>query len=415
MLPRFSLASFALVALVGCARAHSDGAFALAGSPSVASAARTVAAPLAVAAEPVRQARCASGEHVLDCAVLVPDRPLHLMAMAVSGRLIGLGWTTRGNPWVSAAEDGPAYFEILDDRLEPVHRLVIPGEATYDVAVASWRGGWLLATAHAGPVTVLRHVGADGSMQGPSLSLDGGTPHLAVNARGEVLVVRTGVNDGTHGTRAALLTGLDEPPRWDVGVLEQPTEPRFGSAVALDDGFLVAQRGTAGVEVVRLERNGRLTARHQQVGSSTEYPKLASCGATATMVWADFTQPPRLRFAGLDARGQSTLEPVVLGATPDYFDPSPVLCDGLGSIVLLGGYTGGTGVASHLELVRVDGRGRAGELVPVLAGTQRAYDWRLDRLDGDVVVAWIELEGTIGVARLRAPAGGGEGELQRAR
>ena len=55
-------------------------------------------------------------------------------------------------------------------------------------------------------------------------------------------------------------------------------------------------------------------------------------------------------------------------------------------------------MASHLELVQVDGGGRAGDRMPVLGGPQRAYDWRLDRLGDDVVVAGMELEGSIGVA-----------------
>lgn len=410
MTPRHVLISFALVALEACAHSsRSDGPLALAPppAPAYAPASRAVAAPLAVAGEPARRATCAAGEHVLDCTALLPGRPLHLMAMAVSGRSIGIGWTTSGNPWVQPSASGSAYFEILDEQLEPVHRLTLPGEAGHDVAVAPWRSGWVVATSD-GVGTVVRHVGADGSVQGPSLRLEGGAaPHVAVGARGEVLVVRTGMFERTHGTRAALLTDLDEPPRWDVMVVEQPTEPRFGSVVAMDGGFMVAQRGPAGVEVVRVEHDGRIGARHQQMGSSTEYPKLASCGGTATMVWADFSAQPTVRWAALDGRGQSSTTPVVLGAVPDYFDPSPALCDGLGSLVLLGGYTGGTGVASHLELVRVDGEGRAGGLVPVLgdAPGQRAYDWRIDRLDGDVVVAWIELEGSIGVARLRAPSG----------
>jgi hypothetical protein len=413
MIPRLLLTSLALVALGACASSsRSNDALAISGPTP---APRAVAAPLAVAGTPARPASCAKGKHVLDCAALVPERPLHFMAMAVSGRSIGIGWTTSGNPWVQPSESGPVHFEILDERLEAVHRLVIPVEAAYDVAVAPWRSGWVVATSDGG-ATVVRHVGADGSLQGPSLRLDGGgSQHVAVSARDEVLVMRNAMIERTAVVRVALLNGLDEPPRWDVPVIEQPSEPRFGSVVAMDDGFMVAQRGSAGVEVVRIDGSGRIVARNQQVGSHTEYPELASCGATATMVWADFSAHPRLRWTALDGRGQSTTEPVTLGEVPDYFDPSPALCDGLGSLVLLGGYTGGTGVASHLELVQVDGEGRAGDRKPVLGGTQRAYDWRLDRLGDDVVVAWIELEGSIGVARLRAPTGARGAGLRRAR
>jgi len=373
----------------------------VAGAPA-AIAATPGPAPLAVAAEAVPTAFCADGEHVLACTVLTPDQPVHHMAMAVSGRSIGIGWTTQGSSWVSRSESGPAYFEILDERITRSHGLELPGYAVYDIAVAAGRSGWLVATAEVS-ATVVHHVGLDGTIDGPSLRLPGSVaPHLVVEPSGDVLLVRTGAS----GTQAALLTSLDAPPRWDVVLVEHAVEPRFSSAVAVDGGFLVSLRGPEGIEVVRLERDGSIGARQRQMGSSTEYPKLASCGRDARMVWADFSSQGMMRWARLDGRGASSDEPSTLGVIPEYFDPSPLLCDGHDSIVLLGGYTGGTGVASHLELVRVDAGGHAGERLPVLGAPYSAYDWRIDALDGDMVVSWIALQGSIGVARARAPRSG---------
>lgn len=360
---------------------------------------------LAVAGELPPATTCAESSQVVACTAITPSQPVHHVAMAVSERAIGVGWTTSGNgSWVQKSLEGPAFVQVLDEGLHPIREVVLPGEGISDIAMAPVPGGFIVATAE-GEETSVRRVGSEPSLDTRPVRLPGGWGiHVALGERREALVLRSDRIDGKTVVQAALLPDIVEPPAWDVALVEGPVEPRFGSAVAHDGGFLISMRGNKGVEVVRLERDGRITARHQQVGGHTEYPKLASCGRGASMVWADFSSRGAMKQAWLDDQGALTKEPITLGSVPEYFDPSPLVCERGPSIVLLNRYTGGTGVAKGLDLVAVDERGTIGETIPVYSGPYGAYDSRIAHLDDDVVVSWLALQGSIGIARVRPPA-----------
>ncbi|MCA9650183.1 MAG: hypothetical protein H6712_04545 [Myxococcales bacterium] len=394
-----------LGSLTSAACAHADGSPL---EPAVEAPAHPIASAhpvLAVDEDAVAPETCAEGSGAIACASFTPGQPIHHLAMAVSGGSIGIAWTTDGNgSWVHSAQPGPAHFMVLDERLEPVHRIEL-GTAARDVTLAPRRSGWAVVVSD-GEQVLVQYVDRGGEPEGPSLRIGEWQAPLAVaNDRDELLLVHSGVVDGRQATRATLLTSLYGGPMRDQVLMEGTVEPRFGSAALVQDAFLVALRGRDGVEVARVGFDGRVTARHTQVGDSTEYPKLASCGRDARMVWADFSERGQMRWARLDEEGGTDGELVTLGGIPDYFDPSPVTCDGARSFVLLNGYTGGTGVASRLDLVQVDEHGRAGRAVTVRrpGPGPGVYDSRIDRRGDELVVAWLGLQGSIGVARLAPP------------
>lgn len=326
--------------------------------------------------------------------------------MAVRGRTIAVAWVTSGNSWLQSAGTfgaGTAHIAWFDAdlRRRGEARLdVSPGAVDVDLAATS--DGWVVAVQTEQGVE-LQRLADDGTRAGPRTTLAGAwTPGITTTPTGDVLVVHTAERGGRFPQIASLVDRRGAVA-WASEVFDGSIEPNFGGQVYTDGGgFLVGRRDNTGVAVARVEPDGAVSAR-RVVAASTEYPSLIWCGAEGRLVWTDFDKL-KIRSTALDRAGNAQGPEHVLGGTPEYFNHSPALCDGAGALVLLGGYTGGTGVSNRLDLTRVDReRGAQPGAIRVLAdGDHTAYDPRLTRLDDRrVAVAWISL----GPTRTRAQIG----------
>lgn len=190
---------------------------------------------------------------------------------------------------------------------------------------------------------------------------------------------------------------------WTTEIDDGAIEPHYGSATAVDDGFLVALRNEArGVEIVHLDANGDITTRTNPGSAETEYPQLASAGGEVRLVWTDFSDASVL-WSKLDGVGRPVGEPAVLGTTPLQFNRSPIVVTGTNTLVLLGGYTGETGVGDDHRMRLVDDAGGAiGTDVTVQADPDQALWPQLVIFHGSPVAAWVArgLRRSVGIARV---------------
>jgi hypothetical protein len=348
--------------------------------------------------DPLTDHVCADDPRIA-CAVHRPEVSPHLLGLAVRGRTIAVAWVTSGNSWLQSRAvmgTGAAHIAWFDADLRPrgQTRLDVAANAL-DIDLVATSDAWVVAVQTERGVE-LQRLADDATLAGPSTTLPAAaTPGLATTPAGDVLVVHAAIRSDRY---AHFATFVDRRGRvaWEREVFTEAVEPNFGGQVYTDGGgFLVGRRENAGVAVVRLEADGRLTAR-RDVATSTEYPALAWCGGEGRLVWTDF-EALKIRTAAIDRRGDASGPEHVLGGTPEHFNHSPVLCDRAGAIVLLGGYTGSTGLSNRIDLARVDReRGALPGAIPVLAaGGHTAYDPRLARLDARrVAVAWISLNAT---------------------
>ena len=105
-----------------------------------------------------------------------------------------------------------------------------------------------------------------------------------------------------------------------------------------------------------------------------------------------------VRWGGIGQRGERT-EAVSLGTIPEYYDPAPAAAVGDDTVVLLPGYTGGTGVASHLDVARVRQDGAAIYPRYVLARTglvDSISSYALASRGADLIAAWLIADSTQG-------------------
>lgn len=351
-----------------------------------------IEAPIAPLLDRLPKRPCTDDPRIDACAVHRPDATPHLLGMAARGDTIGVAWVTSGNAWLADPSPGTAHFAWFDASLRRRGevRLELP-DAGYDIDLAAAPDGWIVAV-QAGTSTELMRLADDGTI-GARTRLDKAwAPGLAVAPGGDVLVAHMTERGGQYPIQATLVDRSGAVV-WSSEVFDGVVEPNFGGQVYTDGGgFLVGRRANPGVSVARVEADGRVTAR-RLVGGSTEYPALAWCGRAGRLVWTDFGAL-KIRSAAIDLRGDVLGAEQILGGTPEYFNHSPTLCDGAYDLVLLGGYTGGTGVSNRLDLARVDPRHGVlpGALAVLDPAEQSAYDPRLARLaDGRVAVAWISL------------------------
>lgn len=358
---------------------------------------------------------CAADPRIRACVAHRGDEAPHLLGMASAGGRIAVAWVAAGNTWLPAppadpppARVGVALFDAALTRLSET-TVTTRGPAR-DVDVIAIPGGWALAAQTPEGIEIhwLDPVGAP---TGRTAALPGYLPGLTASPTGELLVVHV----AAHGGRAPVVaTLLDRrgAARWSAEVFDGSVEANFGGQVAADRGaFLVARRSDRGVAVRRIDADGR-AAPFTPVGQSTEYPSLAWCGDAGRLVWTDFASQGHVRAATIDGAGVIRSPEHVLGAIPAHFNHSQPLCDGPGALVLLAGYTGGTGVSKRLDLVRVDpAAGALPGAIQLLADDGRtAYDPRITRLDPDrVAVAWIAMRtggaSSIALAVVDAPVG----------
>lgn len=370
---------------------------------------------VSAASDPLSPAVCADDPRIAACKVHRPDASPHLLGLATRGGTIGVAWVTAGNSWLQGSRDpnrpGRAGFAWFDAALNPrgETRLDVSGSA-FDIDLAATADGWVVAVQTDQSLELLR-LAPDGAPAGPRTALARAwTPGITTTPAGDVLVVHTATLDG-RAPEVATLVDRRGAVVWSTEVFEGSIEPNFGGQVYTDGGgFLVGRRDNHGVSVARVEPDGTVSAR-RTVAGSTEYPSLAWCGADGRLVWTDFGAL-KIRGTAIDRAGRAQGVEHVLGGTPTYFNHSPALCDGPGALVLLGGYTGGTGVSNRLDLTHVDPvRGPQPGAVAVLADNgHNAYDSRLVRLDDRrVAVGWISLSrahtrSQIGLAVVEPPS-----------
>jgi hypothetical protein len=127
------------------------------------------------------------------------------------------------------------------------------------------------------------------------------------------------------------------------------------------------------------------------VGADTEYPQLAWTGSEGRVTFGSFGGTAAIDLVRLDATGAAIGAPVIVGSTPQYYDPAPVVSVRGDNVVLLPGYTGGTAVASHVDVGRFGSDGQAvyPAYVLGLGGSDRITQYRLAVRGSDVVAAWI--------------------------
>lgn len=373
---------------------------------------------------------CSADPRVRACAIGPGAGTPHFIGMAAHGGTIAVVEAFAGNSWLRQADPQASHrlrFGLHDaQQLQRLRENELTFESPVtDVELAAVPGGWVVAAqTEAGIELIWLGEAGEPANRGVRLAKTS-YPGLAVGSAGEVLVVHRGSVATTGESVAppeAMMATMVAPTgevRWSARLFESSIEPHFGSQVAADDGaFLVARRTDTGVTVTRVERSGAVGPRHL-VKASTEYPSLAWCGSEGRLVWSDFSQSPHVRGATIDRAGRLANfknSEHVLGSTPEHFNASPVLCDGPGSLVLLGGYTGGTGVSQRLDLARIDRtRGtRRGAIAVMAAHGHQAYDPRLVRLDERrVAVGWVALlpggeRSRLALAVVEAPVMNGE-------
>jgi hypothetical protein len=331
---------------------------------------------------------CGTDERIVACRDDVSSsRGPRMLALAATETAAALVWTD---------PEAGVYFRVFDEALEPLGEEIQLFPPALRVAVATVPGGWVVAADE------IRFVlDASGALLSESV-VPGSSPVFAASREGGTPLLVT-IQTPENAALATLLAD-DGTPVWETEITVSPTEPDYGSATAVPGGFLVALRGTNGVEVWHLdERDGSSTSAGLPGTSATEYPQLASNGSTAAIVWADFSSTPSVYWAPLDATGTRSAEAVLVGAAPDYFNRSPILMDGSETIVLFGGYTGGTGVGAVHRFRRIDDSGAtiAGDYP--LQNDPNGVLWpQLAKMGDRVVAAWIGQgeQGRIGLATL---------------
>ncbi|MBW2735140.1 MAG: hypothetical protein JRH20_22385, partial [Deltaproteobacteria bacterium] len=203
-----------------------------------------------------------------------------------------------------------------------------------------------------------------------------------------------------HTGSPLMATLLDDAleSSWTTEVLDSTYGDGFNSGVFMGDAFLVAERRSGntsdpgGVRVARLELDGQLGLLSMPGSSSTEYPTLSWHGSAARLVWVDFGSGRQMFIASLDAQGRRVGNAVLVPNGGDYFNKAQTMAAGSSDLfILMSGYTGGTGIASHLAfalhnaiLVRKSGP----TLLTESPNTLTSY--QLKPMDGRGVAAWVE-------------------------
>jgi hypothetical protein len=326
---------------------------------------------------------CGSDSHVVACSNVAGATDSSSLALAASDTAVAVAWVA------GPQAQGGLHVSILAADLSVTAQVGCLGaDDVQAVAIAATPSGWIVAAQTAAGVA-LYPLRADGTPVGSANVVAGAaTPILAQRPGGGPLLVW--VTKQSNAFAALLDEGAGvgtAVPLFGGGSI---TEPQYGSAVYVGDGFLVALRTNNGASVAHLSLDGTLGASHS-VGADTEYPQLAWTGSEARVTFGSFGGTAAVDLVRLDATGAAIGAPVVVGSTPQYYDPAPVVSVRGDSVVLLPGYTGGTAVASHVDVGRFGSDGQAvyPAYVLGLGGTDRITQYRLAVRGSDVVAAWI--------------------------
>lgn len=326
---------------------------------------------------------CGTDSHILACGNTPSAPDVTSLALAASDTAIALAW--------AAGPQGQRGMRvsILAPDLGVTAQVGCLGTGDVAaVAIAATPSGWI-AAAQTPAGVALYPLRADGTPVGSASVIPGAaTPILAQQPGGGPLLVWVA---GQSGAFASFLDAAAS-----VGTTKQLfggspiTEPQYGSAVWVGDGFLVALRTNSGASVVHVALDGTLGASHS-VGAETEYPQLAWTGSEARLTYGSFGGTAAVDLLRLDATGAPIGSALTAGSTPQYYDPAPIVGVRGDSLVLLPGYTGGTGIASHVDVGRFTADGKSVYAAYVLGqgGVDRISQYRLAVRGPDVVAAWV--------------------------
>ncbi len=337
---------------------------------------------------------CLTGAHITNCTE--PDVPVAgtvSLALAPGDGEIGVAW----------ANPDTVYFARFGMDLTRHGDVLCFGPGSPRRVALAWASGaWVAAVDNPDGISVYG-LSTTGGVHGPVGIVSGeGVPMLAVGSTGLLLVGTTSGPSGGDAVMAIRLTEEGVIASAPITVFNDPVEPEYGSVVGTNDGYLIAMRASAGAQIAHVSTSGVVTY-GAALGEDTEYPQIAWTGTEARVTWADFGGTPTMRWSSVDSTGHLTGPTVALGEVPAYYDPCPVVTTNDTTVVLLAGYTGGTGMARRLDITELAADGTTTlPAYPVNASPLNAVSYRIATMGGSLVTAWLSNDpaGRMGLAML---------------
>jgi len=363
--------------------------------------------PIAVVA--TAQKKLCEDPRIRACRVYHPPGDLFPLGLASAHGSVALLYATLSEGQLGPQGRSSATLLLHDRSLRPhAERTIRTEGALSDVSLVDTADGWLVALGLEQSVELVR-LRADGAEIGTRTTVDHAiTPRLVADSPRPPLLTWSRTQDAAVWAQTIVERGAPQSP---VKLFDTTVEANFDGGIAVAPGeFLIARRSGRGVEVRQLSAAGQLRSDHADVGRSTEYPMLVRCDDGPRMIWSEFGDGAEIRWARLRDDGAIDGDFVRLSGTPDHFNHSPAVCDGVDTLVLLAGYTGGTGLSKSLDLVRVDARGQIVTDAIDLHGDEGHYAYAPTMLrDADALfVAWAVRgePARIAVARVDLARGG---------
>jgi len=331
---------------------------------------------------------CATNRRITVCEeASVGETDVRDVAIAAYGQELGVAW-------VNESGTSFARYNLNLQHVATAPCLPTGGAAT--VALAGTSSGWIIATATNNGISFAaldRHGGVRGQMH----STTGWDPILIERPGAGPLMVWT---DG-NTTQAALLND-DAVAQWQSPVFTNVIGSDYVRGTWTGQRFLVTARAQ-GVRIVAVELNGSVSGSSSVGSTATEYPEIAWAQNDGRLVWTDFGTGGTVNWQRLDAMGVPVGTAVAVGGRPDYFNNAPMVTIGDDSVMLLGRFTGGTGMNEGIDLLRVDGQG--GQVFAPF-GLERNPNHvrrhRLIKVGAEVFASWVS-EGypsRVGLAKL---------------
>lgn len=286
--------------------------------------------------------------------------PTGLASDSLFGALgVGAGAPGAAFAWTIGSPTG-GRLVVVDTLAEPDSTpsppvcLAIGDGSVFRVDIAPTRDGFRLAATTA-DATEIAELDATGRPRGRAyrlVDLHGARLHARPDG-GSLLVA--GVGSQVDGVGV----DPDGTPRWRTRLAEYSAEPSFGGAVHVDGHMLVALRAEeARIAVLTIEDDGELVCDRTVFPEDAEYPFIDARDGEIQLTFTSFgDRPGGARWLRLDPTGAPLGDPVALEGGMDTFNPAPIRLVPGGALVLVGGYTGGTYVAGHLDLHRLDASG----------------------------------------------------------
>ena len=317
------------------------------------------------------------------------------LSLAATSTSVALAWTE-----TDGGSAGKGYVALLSADLGVKTILGPLGPAGLRRArIVPSDGGWTVAYDDVASKQILIfHVDASGGVTNAASFTNAFDPLLVEGPDGSLLAWQGG---GTTELYLAVLSPKGAVVTSTVVPSFQVTEWDFGGGVFVDGGWLVAQRGPSGVSYVRFA-GGTLSTK-SPFGGSTEYPTITADGGEIRVTFNEFGgNPATVRYGRIDSAGNALGPSVAIAKAPAQFNEAPIVSAGGLSWVLLGGYTGQTGVGQSLDLLTLDAAGNAlGAPLP-LVREPSTRQYRIARRGPELVVAWVggSCGSTVGLLRL---------------